>query len=53
MIGPIAIHVHLMNQGVPSSTMADLPGFIWFTIILVAFTYLGALACAKIAHSTE
>jgi hypothetical protein len=53
MIGPIALNVHLVNQGVPSPTMADLPGFIGFTIILVAFAYLGALACAKIARSTE
>jgi hypothetical protein len=53
MIGPIALNVHLVNQGVPSATVANLPGFIEFTIILVAFAYLGALVCAKIAHSIE
>jgi hypothetical protein len=53
MAGAIALHVHLMNQGVLFPTMADLPGFIGFTIALVAFTYFGARACAKIARSTE
>jgi hypothetical protein len=53
MIGPIALNVHLVNQGIPHPTMADFPGFIGFTIILVAFTYFGALAFAKIARNTE
>ena len=53
MIGPIAINVHLVNQGIPSPTMTDFPGFIGFTIILVTFAYFGALACAKIARSTK
>lgn len=53
MIGPIAVNVHLVNQGIPYPTTADLPGFIGFAIILVAFAYFGALACAKIARSTE
>ena len=53
MIGPIAINVHLVNQGIPSPMMADFPGFIGFTIILVAFAYFGALACAKISRSTK
>ena len=53
MIGPIVINVHLVNQGIPSPTMTGFSGFIGFTIILVAFAYFGALACAKIARSTE
>lgn len=53
MIGPIAVSVHLVNQSVPHPTMADLPGFIGLTITLVMFAYFGALACARIARSTE
>lgn len=40
MSGPIAINVHLVNQGIPSPTIADFPGFTGSTIILVVFAYL-------------
>ncbi len=51
MIGASAIHLHLVNQGIPNLSWPDFPWLIG-SIVLVAGVYIGAQAFAKLAEIT-
>lgn len=51
MIGPIAINLHLVNQGIPNLSVPD---FLWpiGSIVLVVSVYIGAQTFARLAEIT-